>query len=1400
MFQQNSNTAPLKWDQSQISSIATVQNLDALARCQWDPIMWANAYKSSQGNQAAIRNLLVLAGKYTQQYLRDRQSVMQSAGFGGGSETIAPLPQSTVQHSGYLPPREVARHPKEPVTGMTIQSSVTARVSATDIVFVNGDALDVAEQLIQRGAAQNIVVVNTWDPAHPGESQEGQEGMIMLRTELSTILSSYKTPLPDRMCLYACDVAVLRGSAENGLPFLNHSNSNSSKVWRVDIASIADRDPPLSTVGGVGIGAQVFRMRVKLEMVLRAALERGRRVVVLPLLGAAGAAVRDAALVLDGVLQSFAGCIERVYVAASSAYYSWDTVGGCAQVVATDVSSEPWKARERDIFKYGSHSYPAPRPPMPYTCLDVGATPCNHWQNCTNTSPDHRSIYAHPPPCPGGDTCAQTGDATHLVLYSHKHPCRDGAVCPLAIAAVDNGASVTPYSQQSAAAAVAAANGHLMLFSHPKACKKWAACTETDAAHIAGFLHPPTCPRGPTCSERKDPQHASTFRHIVPVCPAGGTCPLYADPAHTTAFLHPFRTPCTLGPLCPTGGSDGCAHLCTGGPACPHAKDPRHAEEWIHAGKVCPRGATCRNISEEHLGAYFHPAWNGAPWRPLCNDRWCNNYSESHRRAKAHYPWYIALSPVLMLNVIDPMDAGNGGKRDRFCFPIMENGRDWAAKIDAYTKGGISTNTANYKKIKSWFETMQPNHMCSAKTFLSIVNLGNYTSLALLKDFWIKKNDLIEAVMQGPYTRDLLRRHHITDPEAVDSVRKYGRKYLRKRQGEISRDKIASYKGNANATSALNYTKLLPEAKVTAQREARTSLVGSTSEDFVADFEKHIDKILADVLTLIANPPGIGNSSNITVRTNYTVFTIVGPHYGSYDGAEVVMVLKREIMHHPDFYMCPVSVLNYQDGDFKNGRPWVRSTAMGPRGYCEELDREKIARFTPGWADAATKEWIARVNVTTGKSYNSVNIEDIETIWAKQGPWSAIEGHLPYRVPLEYTDHVIMCTQAYRDISSDPTGKIILREWKSLYGNDFVKVVSGPDDVKVETEKYHLDQELPKTGVPQGLCFSLEKSAYEKVLPMYLPTGDSTAHFWLTFTAMGPFYLTLSTDCDASCSPRSTLSLGFRFPQAYAFPLAPMAFVQSKALATCPHFNAMFAQKDFVQYAVEVNYSAGTLTAFHWGPASALNAAKLVVSLKGNASSTMYKFLSFAGSEDVYTFPIIWDLRFQTSAPECILSSDALALPAPAAPPPQAVNLLQPPPLSPLPPPPPPPRSHQPGQRALPFCDRPFDCPAANHSSHIRQYMHVCIFGNNCRFLNDPKHTSMFCHMKKDKCPDGSSCTKLTDPAHRFKYSHPVIQDIITPCRYGDNCRVINNDAHCRTYYHGNSFQFPDISSVEMLD
>ena len=107
-------------------------------------------------------------------------------------------------------------------------------------------------------------------------------------------------------------------------------------------------------------------------------------------------------------------------------------------------------------------------------------------------------------------------------------------------------------------------------------------------------------------------------------------------------------------------------------------------------------------------------------------------------------------------------------------------------------------------------------------------------------------------------------------------------------------------------------------------------------------------------------------------------------------------------------------------------------------------------------------------------------------------------------------------------------------------------------------------------------------------------------------------------------------------------------------------------------------------------------------------------------------------------------------------------------------------------------CSNFFDCKDKD-PAHINAYVHACKFGQSCRYLGDPRHTSTYYHYNHTVCKFGNSCTSMNDPYHRCKYHHPGFCDFLIPCNYVNSCSQINNPKHIEKFSHLGYEVYPEI-------
>lgn len=1347
------DSAPLdgSWNDSMFENIEQI-DFNKVSKLPWNPDMWKKWYDEFSNRKDTLRlsNVIELLFRYTEQFICLPHFVMQMENQ-GSAKISAPARQYDI-------PCVYFRYPKSPELP---EEPIIPGYLNTSLYVVNADVLDIATNL----PGDDVAILNVCNPRclwkkDPGKNVLNQENAILTQTSLALALASIEYPMPNYACVYVSNVAVNRSGIENGFAY-------NSAQKRLDIVNMAD---DVITSKEDPYESSLQQLRVKFETVLRTFLHHKKTVIVVPPFGCGSLkSIGDSAAVLKAVLLEFACCFKKVYFAISENYYSEEVLHTYAKELVSKKGDEIKKG-----FKESVPDVLCRQNRADVFYMRSKKELCPLAGKCTDSKLSHANKYLHPKMCQD-PKCPRKDDPIHATMYIHGIQCKYVDTCnyylEYCIAKNQNKEPSERFCY------------HAFRFTHKPPCPIWDTCKDSSPEHIEAYFHKPNCSYGLECLKQSDASHEARFSHNIPPCPYGAECLYYADKDHTQQFSHPFLPFCPMAPYYCTEKSSlhfrSFSHICPNGPDCSMRKDPEHSHRFIHVGINCPKGAACDDFSEKHLGTYFHPdtVCMPLPVRKLCSDSRCTENDpvcapkgSNLRRNFRHY-WNGSMISMSMLNVLDPdMPA------EPMWSSINSNGISWNEKLDKYLKGSLDTSTQNFVDIVRWFRSMRPNHMCSSDVFLSILTIGCYASLELLRNFWVKPKDLLETVLNCPYMEMLMEKYAgIFDSELLKNIKTYTKRVICCKQNEI-KDKYA-IGALANRPKFLELTPVISQKKIAENKELRVSLGNAFEgmEKFLDELDNLVYRILNSIIALSRNPPGVKNASNKVTKTNHTVFTVVGPHYGEYGGGEVVMVLKKDVMNHPDFYMCPVNALSYSNNNgYTKNRPWITQTPLNPKGYSNDFLCEKFSRCSFGWEIAAAKEWIARTSLKLKKRIDAVTLSDVMTFWRKEGVSNAMEGHLPSRVPFDYTESIIITQAAYKKVCGTVDGKYLIKYLKKKYSKKFFIKTKGK--TQPETEKYLMSHPISQAECSTGMTFHVENEN-EKILPIAL-AGDN---FFMTFSAKGKFYATLATSPRYDDAGRNVVTISpiNKCTGLAAWYSAPMGCLESNKIAECDFFNTACPYKDFIQYCIAVDQTAKTITVTHWGPSSALSCTKLVVDM--GKGPNHFSYLSFAGkSDEGIKHVAVYDLVVTGKEPERALEPENFPLPPKG----KSLDL---------------PRCFD--TRPPPMCQKPFECPIMyntndpEYPTHTRSFRHVCKYGKDkCKEFKDPEHRRIFMHLDKQPCPCGPGCTKLTDPAHRLEFSHDGFLDYLFPCKHGERCwdKDKTTTKHCMEYHHNPKFKYPN--------
>ena len=626
---------------------------------------------------------------------------------------------------------------------------------------------------------------------------------------------------------------------------------------------------------------------------------------------------------------------------------------------------------------------------------------------------------------------------------------------------------------------------------------------------------------------------------------------------------------------------------------------------------------------------------------------------------------------------------------------------------------------------------------------------------------------------------------------------KYIKKYVMKYQFEVvskHKNVIENMDKGSTAYKVLNDTPKLSNDQVEKMNIEFSAIKLAGTERDVKEVKKVYSELVDHIFSLMTNVKGCQSKDDEPVRTNYTPFSIYGPHNYDYGGSEVVLVLSREITFHPDFYICPVAACLYFQGKSRsafwkskypvNRTPWMGGNIPWPQ-HEKDYYEERFSPVADRWSIAAVKEVIARAAVTFGKSLKDVTVDDVKAYWNGSNAHYVFESHLPYSVPLSYVRHIIITKKAYDEINATSFGKAAFDKWRTVYGKSFFSLVPGPEDVRRTSGTWPAEHPSPLLDNPKGFCFVLDKRSRETFVPIRLAEGKRNTYF--SFMAKGgDFFFTVSSTPNYAVDGeiRNVITFyvakdGMGLSASLHPPLGALSNplkTDNDSWAAC--FNESCQHTPYVYYEVSLDYKKRTVAVYHYGPSRSYNSCIFIVPM----DAPRYSYISFCRTSDVLDseLPVIWNLRQNPTPTPKGLSANNMH---------RDVEIKA---------------KVTDGDRPkaeIPLCDKPFTCPifwgkkSQERTTHCSSFKHICRKGQTCKKLKNRLHSLTKLHMDKPFCPN-ANCGLLYDPAHRMEYRHPNIWDYLILCKYGDGCGNKGDPKHCKKYHHDPNYVYPDPSTL----
>ena len=1173
----------------------------------WDSLKFLQEFYLPSINfdqEELCRNLYLLVAIFTEQFL-SRAPVTPQDNVYQSQRNITRLDPFTI--SGITEVKLIDKPKAEEICGATTKYEKITTISdepkfgSTIIRVVCMDTLELTRKIVlsAKSSRPKVAVLNMTHHSRPGGNwklgEVSQEESLFLQTGLSRGLEPINYPLKQFSCLYTKDVAMIREGLNNGYAFIDKDHYISFDVISmhgVDVSFNAHErfsEKDKATV------------RVKCEMMLNVCAQNGADILILGAIGCGWFQnpPGDVAAAFRSTIELYAGRFKEIYFAI---------LDPAVAIKFADVlvgSPYPFKGGD-PIETSPSREYPLLTPALPPP-TDVSLPVCRSCGSCVSLVPGHYSNFSHPPYCPYGSECKMLDNSNHVFFFMHETECPMKAECPL-----------------------------------PR-----------DEGHLKRFTHHGECPKALPCVETNDPVHTEPYIHAAPPkCPCGTSCRRIHDTLHMNTFSHPFMQPCKDSPYdCKNRTEDhmkSFSHLCRYGSTCPLLNNPGHGKKFYHGSIGCKKFESCNDLSEEHLSEFCHPG--GPINHAKCGTPWCTNSIEKHRKAYYHLPTKMELCPVKMLNSLDPNKDCPTDKilseLEQNQTSFIENLDGWLRKLNRYIGPNLNIESQNFREIRSWFERLRPIHMCSADVAISMCNMGRMLSHNDIRTIWKNPKEILNIVFSRRSVHEIFG----GDTGKEEVLKKYGLLHIKATQEIIygnwpirfaqEKEKLKTVSEPNKALKRLEETeKIYSETQKLSHRESlvkkmdREECIRIFCKDSIIAFEKVIEDVILTISKIVEKLPGLNFSIDQIMQTNHTVFTIVGPHhYERYGGGEVVFVMRKAIMQHPDFYMTPCASHSFNTGKYLNDRkPFMGEFKPIKNENIGDYFKEKFNIIDPRWSEAAAKEFICRALVHSKKSItaaSSVTLDGVREYWGVINPHEVIEGHLPSLVPMDYVEHVIVMKSAYDKIIENSVAKGQINTWKERYGEDFIEVVEAVDDVKKAINKYF---DKPPLYAPTGYSFAISEG-YEQFIPVKFKEGERKTFIYF-MACGGNFSVSVSGGPSGASQNRSVATFiidevmnhaGMNF-------LEPLS-AKLNSISWIPNFNAGCPTSKYVHYVLCIDYDASTLTFKHWGSSTYFNDKVLAV---GFHRGTLYRYLSFTSFANNGEPPRIWNLNVEYCERTC---------------------------------------------------------------------------------------------------------------------------------------------------------------------
>ncbi|CAF2547621.1 unnamed protein product [Rotaria sp. Silwood2] len=1312
----------------------------------------------------------------------------------------------------------------------------------TEVKVLNEDCLVVYENLIAQG--RKPLLLNMGNATSPGggyrKGDGAQEENFFRRSDyfrsLDVGLDKFVQPslrfyctstgrsesLTDSSTMYSMDeygaiytsgLTVFRQPETEGYEFMHQPLTNVCSL-----AMAAYRHPPLD--GDMLSAKYAVGMRKKIENIFAIAHHHEHDTLVLSALGCG--AFRNppnhVAKIFRSVIEQYAGFFRLIAFAIIDDHNTGQNFNPKGNFL-------PFQREfQQSIFEPIQPIHQANTICGPYRFLTDGSTvenvsifdltPCKYGAKCRDLYESaHVRQYSHPPLCTEAcvtGKCTKMDDMVHVYSFIHRNPCPHGGLCR----DIDD-------------------RVHAREFEHPSYCPHGSNCQDTSDNHEKEYRHLPLCKNAHQCADyhRSIRQHCDAYRHCKPSCQYGRNCPYFHNTVHMEDSQHPFPTPCPWTPYhcvlydefqnaahtekLPHHIQQHCssfAHVCGYGRNC-LKQNSSHCETTIHVPRcVCSNGKKCLELNQEdHLNSFTHS--NVQDIRYLCkNGSRCGEHDNIEHKSKYRH----ALIRESM-NVIPYCDLNNK-------INFLMNERNNVERIIHFINDNRwtpSTPDSVLQEIIDWIRTVRPVYRCGLEVFESILLHEHVMSRGYMENF-TQPEFLAYCTLQhsqitsiGSLATDMHRQH--VQNYIIALISDLYRKY------QFSKSDFTYPKDKQNAI----------------QREDNILLQGISQDDVKLIRELTI-QIVQAAIKLHMNFVSTNYPLDVKSEIDKHVLSVLGSHL-DYDCRDIVIVFKREVLHHLDANFSIQSFASYRSGKCYQCQPWLGVESNYGDDRIKLFHETKLHASIPGYEQAAAIELIALTSYNSNQRTMNIDLNIIFNRWLNIHSQNSIEARLPQRIPLDYIDEIHMTQSIYDSFDVDMHDRI-----KTIFGARLRISPTKSNDAYASCIASALIERWDKhdfQSVVQGLVITIPPTNFldNLVIPLRISetyqyyrmhrsraSKDMTIYiYWQVIN--GDMMLTLSKEqadpndftsktrsliCYIAEKPSTTTNQYHEYPSYLNLgqPFQHQAFMdENRYAAQSTSFYLGCNLNGFMMFCFEIQPSNGVVKLSHAGPNSIYNREIisctfhrstfdlselefLHVSAGNRAVSVRNLFVTFEKQEHLH--PKI-DLKLdKISSFESATSNDVQADKSHDKPCASSFTVAndQARRLAGI--------MDQMKNMAVQIKDNAIDAFAGKKDSpitpcpcgincliqfsdkglhHNSKYSHPCRFADLCQNLEP--HLIHELH-PVSACPFDQNCKRLGDAYHRAEYLHSGLPYFLIPCRYQGQCRD-NTEKHRIKYSHG---------------